>query len=105
MNGYLWTVVLVPPNSIELVDRTGELRVATTDPVSRTVFLSNDLQGDFLKRVLLHELGHVAMISFGLLTQIHRMTKPRDWIEMEEWICNFIADYGSGIFETANRVL
>lgn len=87
-----------------LVDRTGELRVATTDPRLRTVFLSTELEGAFLYRVLFHELGHCAMISYGLLKDIHRMVHPNHWIEAEEWICNFIADFGPIIFTAAQDI-
>lgn len=105
MNGYLWRVRFVDPNSPELVDRTGKLTVATTDPRNLCVFLSTELRGDYLMTVFLHELGHCAMVSFDLLDEIHRMTKPEYWIEMEEWICNFIADFGFRIFKSAYSVL
>lgn len=105
MNGYLWRVRFVHPSSDQLVDRTGKLRVATTDPETRCIYLSSELTGDFLNRVLIHELGHCVMVSFDLLSDIHRMVKPRYWIEMEEWICNFIADYGLRIFSAAYSVL
>lgn len=51
--------------------------------------------------VFLHELGHCALYSFDLLDEIHRMTYPEYWIDMEEFICNIIADYGRKIFEVA----
>lgn len=105
MNGYLWKVFFVDPNSELLVDRTGILRIATTDPVTYCVYLSNTLKGDLLNRVLIHELGHCTMISFHLLEDIHRMVKPDYWIEAEEWVCNFIADYGLQIFSTAYSIL
>lgn len=105
MNGYLWRVCFVDNDDPMLVDRTGELTVATTDPTTLRVYISNDLDGSFLTRVLIHELGHCAMFSFGLLDDIHRMVQPRYWLEAEEWICNFIADYGMKIFSTAYRVL
>lgn len=105
MNGYSWRVCFVDGNDPMLVDRTGELTVATTDPTTLRVYISNDLDGSFLTRVLIHELGHCAMFSFGLLDDIHRMVQPRYWLEAEEWICNFIADYGMKIFSTAYRVL
>ena len=105
MNGSLWRVCFVDNDDPMLVDRTGELTVATTDPTTLRVYISNDLDGSFLTRVLIHELGHCAMFSFGLLDDIHRMVQPRYWIEAEEWICNFIADYGMKIFSTAYRVL
>lgn len=101
MNGDLWRVKIVSPFSPKLVDRTGDLKVATTDPVSMIVHLSSRLYGDFLNTVLVHELGHCAMISFGLLDYIHTYVQPEYWIEVEEFICNFIADYGLKIFRTA----
>lgn len=105
MNGYFWRVKFVDPNSDFLVDRTRLLRVATTDPSTGCIYLSKALKGDFLNRVLIHELGHCAMFSFHLLDDIHKMTKREYWIEAEEWVCNFIADYGLKIFAIASSVL
>lgn len=97
--------MFVDPSSGWLVDRTGNLTVATTDPHTRCIYLSTDLSGDFLNRVLIHELGHCVMISYDLLDDIHRMIYPEYWIEAEEWVCNFIADYGLKIFSEAYRIL
>lgn len=105
MNGYSWTVEFVDPGDPTLIDREGDVTLATTDPEDFTVRLSSDLTGEMLLRVLLHEIGHCALFSFGLLEDIHRMTKPRYWAEMEEWVCNFIADYGLFIFSAAYSVL
>lgn len=105
MNGYRWQVVFVNPVSPKLVDRTGTARVATTDPLTRCVYLSSSLRGSFLTKVFVHELGHVAIVSFDLMGDIHRMVRPEYWIDAEEWVCNFIADYGMAIFSTAYSVL
>lgn len=105
MNGYRWRVIFVKPGSSKLVDRTGKKTVATTDPLTYTVYLSAGLSGDYLTRVLIHELGHCAIVSFGLFDDIHRMVRPRYWIEAEEWVCNFIADYGMRIFSAAYSIL
>lgn len=105
MNGYLWRVCFVDPNDPMLVDRTGTLTVATTDPNTLTVYISEALHGSFLTRVLIHELGHCALFSFNLLDDIHHMVYPRYWVEAEEWVCNFIADYGMQIFSIAYSVL
>lgn len=105
MNGYLWRICFVAHDDPMLVDRTGEVTVATTDPRTLCVYISEELDGLFLTRVLVHELGHVTMYSFDLVGDIHRMVEPRYWVEAEEWVCNFIADYGMKIFSTAYRIM
>lgn len=105
MNGYLWKVIFVEPSNPMLMDRTGTQTVATTDPNTFTVYLSNALNGSFATRVLIHELGHCALFSFDLIKDIRRMVKPEYWIEAEEWVSNFIADYGRLIFSTAYHIM
>lgn len=105
MNGYLWHTKFVNANSSFLIDRTGQFRVATTDPNTLCIYLSEELQGDFLRTVLLHELGHCVMFSYDLLDKIHRLVPRNHWIEIEELICNFFADYGLKIFTIAYDIL
>lgn len=101
MNDDTWNVSIVKADDPKLVDRTNVLTVATTDPETMTVYLSERLRGDFLMRVFIHELGHCALYSFGLMEQIRIMVKPEYWIKMEEFICNFLADFGFRIFRIA----
>lgn len=105
MNDILWRVRFVESDSPYLIDRTNTLRVATTDFGQQTIFLSNKLSGEFLRTVFVHELGHVTMFSYNLIPAIHSFVKPSRWIEAEEWVCNFIADYGDEVFEIANYIL
>lgn len=105
MNDRRWQIYLVDSDSPNLVDRTQTRTLAVTDPMTGHVYISNELYGEMLVKVLLHELGHCAMVSFNLLDDIHRMVKREYWIEAEEWICNFLADYGQKIFEIAYDVL
>lgn len=105
LNGYLWHICFVDPSSQYLVDRTNTSRLATTDPTRYCVFLSTRLSGSSLRTVLLHELGHCTMFSYVLLPAIHSFVKPQKWIEAEEWVCNFIADYGDEVFAIANDIL
>lgn len=105
MNNRFWRIEYVDPLDPILIDRTDVHTVATTDPSTNRVYLSNDLYGDFLIKVLLHELGHCAMVSYGLIDEIHSMVYPKYWIKAEEWMCNFIADYGFKIFSIAYKTL
>lgn len=105
MNGLRWNVRWTNPTDRILVDRTGSFTVAVTDPDTMTIYLSNQLSGSFLNRVLIHELGHCVMYSYGLVNEIHRMCKKRYWIEMEEFCANLLADYGNQVFGLAYAIL
>ena len=104
MNGYLWKIKTVHPNSEYLMSRNG-MTVATTDPEVLCVYLAEDLKGVLKKRVIAHEMGHAACFSFGLLEEIEECCFPEKRIQMEEFICNFVADYGEMIFSITYAVL
>lgn len=105
LNGILWRVKVVSPNNKMLIDRTNHKTVATTDPLTRCIYLSEELEGDFRETVLLHELGHVVMFSFNLIDEIHSFVEPDKWIYAEEWMCNFIADYGKRMLSIVKETL
>ena len=105
MNGMLWRIRFVNPNSDILIDRTLSKTVAVTDPETMTIYLSNKLRGEFLTRVVLHELSHAMMYSYQYLDEIHRYCKKRYWVEMEELIANLIADRAYEIFQRAYDVV
>ena len=104
LNGIEWDIIKVPSKHPYLVDRSNVLTVGTTDPIIRTIFISESLTGDFEKRVVAHELGHAVCFSYGLLDEIHRCCKKSHWVEMEEFICNFVADYGEMIWDITRDI-
>ena len=105
MNGLHWRIRFVNPNSDILIDRTLSKTVAVTDPDTMTIYLSNKLRGEFLTRVVLHELSHAMMYSYHYLDEIHRYCKKQYWIEMEELIANLIADRAYEIFQRAYDIV
>ena len=105
VNGDDWRVSRVAWDDPVLVDRTGSLCIATTDPKTMTVYIADWLEGSLLARVLIHEMAHATMWSNGLIPKLRSMVKPEQWIEAEEWICNLIADYGLNIYNDASKVL
>ena len=105
LNNDIWKVKFVSPHSDFLVDRTNRLTIGTTDPVTMSVYISDSLSYEMLRKVLIHEIGHCALISFNLLPILHKVVKPDYWISAEEWLCNFISDYGMIICNAANYVL
>lgn len=105
LNGETWYVIFVRQDDPRLIDRTHTARLGTTDPSRRAVYLSNTLNGVMLERVLVHELGHCMMVSYGLLNDIHQMVKERYWVDAEEWVCNILANYSRKLLGIAEDIL
>ena len=105
MNGLRWRVRFTYPTDPVLVDRTGTLTIGVTDSATMTIYLSNQLSGNFLTTVVLHELSHAMMVSYGYLDIIHKYCKKRYWIDMEELIANLIAQQAKEIFERAYDIV
>lgn len=105
INGYPWQLKFVTSSSPMLVDRTGKATLATTDPSSYTVYVCSELPPNILSTVLVHELGHCVMVSYGLFDEIGSFVKPKYQEYAEEWICNFIADYGYEVFKQAKPII
>jgi len=105
MNGDLWRVQFVSPHDSVLIDRTGERTLAVSDYSTKIISIANNLHGELLNRVFIHELGHCVMFSYGLLTELHRMVKKRYWVDAEEFVCNILSDYGQFVIGTARDIL
>lgn len=105
MNGDLWRVQFVPPQDDVLIDRTGKRTLAVSDYSTMLISIADNIHGELLNRVFIHELGHCVMFSYGLLPELHRMVKKRYWVDAEEFLCNILADYGHFVIRTARDVL
>lgn len=105
MNGYLWNVRFTSPQDPILVDRTNTLTVGVTDPSTMTIYIADNLYGEFLTRVVLHELSHAMIYSYHYLELIHRYCKKRFWIDAEELVANLIANRAKEIFERAYEIV
>lgn len=92
INGEHWKVVLCSEHHPMLIRSDGSLSVGACDDASKTIYLNGDLRGDFLKKVLCHELTHAAMFSYNV-----ELT-----IEQEELLAELIATYGEEIVNITN---
>lgn len=94
INREYWQVLAVPPNSPELFRRDGSQSVGMCDDNTKTIYLSNELEGDYLKKVLCHEITHAAMFSYNVELSL----------EQEELLANLIAAYGEEIIQITNVI-
>lgn len=102
LNGDVWVPVFVDTGDPRLVDRTGTSRLATTDPSTMRVYLARGLAGLDLETVLAHEASHCALHSYGLLPSLHRLIPEDTWVDVEEWICNYLANHGREVMHAVN---
>ena len=119
VNGIEWTLVPVEPDNTQLLDELGNYRLTITDFPKRKftilrsglwiVILTKTLKRsgkrksnineaigrDYDIRVLIHEICHCVLYSYGLLYDIHKAVKKDYWILADEWICNFSIRLGA----------
>ena len=92
INGKTWCIRLVQGDSPMLMRSDGSYTVGMCDRITQTIYISELLQGKFLRKVLIHEVCHSAMFSYGIDMSV----------EQEERFCDLIATYGDEIFEVAD---
>ena len=94
INKEQWKVVLCSAHHPMLIRSDGSLSVGACDDPSKTIYLSENLYGDFLKKVLCHELNHAAMFSYNV-----ELT-----IEQEELLAEILCTYGEEIIDITNTL-
>lgn len=70
------------------------MTIGMCDISQHEICLSDKLHGGMLRRVLIHEVTHSAMASYGIEMSI----------EQEELFCDLVATYGDEIFEVADSL-
>ena len=94
INGEDWFIKFVSEYHPLLYRSDGSLSIASCDDNSKTIYINNQLTGQFFKKVLCHELTHAAMFSYNIdLT-----------LEQEELLADLIATYGEEIINITNKV-
>ena len=89
INGETWRVLLVSPNHPALKNPTGSFALGCCDDITKTIYISDDLKPQYLKKVLCHEIVHAAMFSYNVELNY----------EQEELLANIIATYGKEIIQ------
>lgn len=94
MNGINWSVSLVRADSTMLTRSDGSFTVGVCDRETQEIYISELLRGAFLRKVLIHEITHSAMLSYGIDMSI----------EQEELFCDLISTYGDEIISVADSL-
>lgn len=94
INNETWYIEFVPFYSPLLQRSDNSMSIAMCDDRTKTIYISNQTQGSFLKKVLCHEITHAAMFSYDV-----NITA-----EQEELLADLIATYGSEITYITNEI-
>lgn len=105
VNGQVWRVVRVPVGDPRLVDRTGEPKLATTDPTARAVNLSEGIPAPLADQVALHEAAHVVASAHGMLPSLRAAVTPSSSVAAEEWAAKVMELHGLEAADLASRML
>lgn len=95
INGIKWSIQYVSINNPKLFRSDGSRTVGMTDWNTCTVYLASNLRGQYLNRVLCHELCHCVCFSYGI-----RMN-----IQQEEFLANWVSLYGREVIELLDDLL
>lgn len=77
-----------------LIKPDGSLAIGVCDKLTFKIYISENVTGNYFKKVLCHELVHAAMFSYDIiLTDLE-----------EELIADIISSYGEEIINITNTV-
>lgn len=94
INRETWYIKFIRPMDRMFRVKDGSYTIGACDDNTKTIYLSDNLRGDFLRKVLCHEIVHAAMFSYDVDLSY----------EQEELLANIIATYGEEIIKITNEV-
>ena len=92
INGEQWRILFVGANDISLLKPNGAFAIGACDDYTKTIYLDENLRGDYLKKVLCHEITHAAMFSYNVALSLAQ----------EELIAELMSTFGDEIVEITN---
>ena len=94
INGITWYMIRVRSDSPMLMRSDGSITVGMCDRETQTIYISDALHGRYLRKVLLHEICHSAMFSYGIDMSV----------DQEELFCDLLSTYGDEIIAITDSV-
>lgn len=95
VNNIPWKIKFVNPTSNLLERPNGTLALAVTDGDRKAIYLNESLKGALLRKVLIHEVTHVWMFSYGFDLSV----------EDEEFVCDFVASNADDILSKVDELV
>jgi hypothetical protein len=84
INGENWKIFLVSNNHPALLRSDGSFTIGSCDDNTKSIYILENLNDEYLKKVLCHEITHACMFSYDVILTI----------EQEEMLADLLATYG-----------
>ena len=94
INDIEWDIIFTN-NTKELQRSDGSVTFGVTDVNILGIFIWSSLRGRMLRKVMVHELSHAFIFSYGYFLTL----------EEEEFLCSFIDTYAEDIIEYTDSIL
>lgn len=94
INNIEWDIIFTN-NTDDLKRSDGSVTFGVTDVNVLGIFIWSSLRGRMLRKVMVHELSHAFIFSYGYFLTL----------EEEEFLCSFIDTYAEDIIECTDSVL
>ena len=94
INGEEWRVLMVSPHHHQLKTSQGTYSLGSCNDLVKTIFINEELNDFYVKKVLCHELTHAAMFSYNIYLSY----------EQEEVLADLLATYGQEIINMTNLI-
>lgn len=94
INDIEWNIVFTN-NTEELQRSDGSVTFGVTDVNLLEIFIWSSLRGRMLRKVMIHELSHAFIFSYGYFLTL----------EEEEFLCSFIDTYAEDIISYTDSIL
>ena len=94
INGEQWRLLFVPSNHVALLKPNGKFAIGACDDYTKTIYLDKILTGDYLKKVMCHEITHAAMFSYNISLSL----------QQEELIADLMSTFGDEIIDITNML-
>ncbi len=91
----LWNIVFVSPMSKELITTNGNRVLGVCDNNVKTIFIANDQTDSKTEHIICHEITHAMCFEQNIDIPY----------ELEERLCNFMADFGREIIYIVDDLL
>jgi len=105
IGSHVWRVVRVTPGDPLLMDRTGRMTIATTDPGSRTIRISMAVMPPLFDQVYLHEAAHAMMVEVGVPDYLSGVVGWREQVLAEELVAWFLESHAIQVIDAVSASL